>query len=261
MEGPPFASGAGRPGRWPIVLSAAVLLTAGAFALDLRIPLGYAGGMLYVVPVLLGLWLPDRRITLAIAGVATGLTVVGYFASGGSTTITVLLNRGGAILAVWIVAAGVLLYRRAQAGLAHQARELQQANTRLGEENDHRSRLEGSLRAAITELEHKNAELERFTYTVSHDLKSPLITIKGFLGVLERDMAEGNTERVAQDIERIAKAAERMEQLLDELLELSRIGRIVNPPQDVPLGELMHETLEMLSGPLNSRPRMSIGAS
>lgn len=242
-----------RSRRWRLVLTSAVALTAGAFALDVRIPLGYAGGMLYVVPVLLGLWMPDRRLTIAIAAVATALTVAGYFASDGAPTVIVLLNRGGAILALWIVAVGVLLYGRAQEGHAHKARELEHTNARLAGENTHRRPLEGSLRDVITELEHKNAELERFTYTVSHNLKSPLITIKGFLGMLDKDLAEGNTERLGRDADRIAKAAERMEQLLDELLELSRIGRLVNPPEDVPLGELVEETLEMLSGPVEAR--------
>jgi signal transduction histidine kinase len=100
----------------------------------------------------------------------------------------------------------------------------------------------------IAELASKNAELERFTYTVSHDLKSPLITIKGFLGYLERDMISGNLERLRADTARIHGAVAKMSQLLDELLELSRIGRIVNPPQDVPLAELVGPAIDILTG-------------
>ncbi|MCP3960134.1 MAG: hypothetical protein GY719_20000 [bacterium] len=107
----------------------------------------------------------------------------------------------------------------------------------------------------IAELEAKNAELERFTYTVSHDLRSPLVTIKGFLGLLQRDAAAVTTDQVAKmrlehDIDRIGTAADRMERLLGELLELSRIGRIVNPPEEVSLAELAREATELLAGPI-----------
>ncbi|MCA9618287.1 MAG: PAS domain S-box protein [Myxococcales bacterium] len=104
--------------------------------------------------------------------------------------------------------------------------------------------------ALIEKLEQTNAELERFTYTVSHDLKSPLITIKGFLGGLEKDARAGNFERLASDVARISRAADQMKQLLDDLLELSRIGRIVAPAVRVPLGELVAETLALLAGPI-----------
>ncbi|HOU12102.1 MAG TPA: PAS domain S-box protein [Anaerolineae bacterium] len=107
--------------------------------------------------------------------------------------------------------------------------------------------------ALITDLEAKNAELERFTYTVSHDLKSPLITIKGFLGFLEQDTLKGRVEQVKHDIDMIANAADKMQQLLDELLELSRIGRLVNPPQTVSLTELAHEAAGLVAGQLTAR--------
>ena len=100
----------------------------------------------------------------------------------------------------------------------------------------------------IKELESKNAELEHFTYTVSHDLRSPLVTINGFLGYLKKDSVSGNSERITTDIQRIQDAVDKMHLLLKELLELSRIGRIVNQPEDVPFGDLVREALDILHG-------------
>ena len=100
----------------------------------------------------------------------------------------------------------------------------------------------------IEELEARNAELERFTYTVSHDLKSPLITIRGFLGLLERDIERNDQEKVARDMERIHAAAGRMLLLLDDLLELSRIGRLTNPPTGVSINVLATEAIELVTG-------------
>ncbi len=105
----------------------------------------------------------------------------------------------------------------------------------------------------IAELEAKNAELERFTYTVSHDLKTPLVTIQGFLSFIRRDARSGNLERLDEDIGRINGAVGRMRGLLEELLDLSRIGRVMNAPQRVPLGELVDEASELLAGTLSKR--------
>ncbi|HVP96776.1 ATP-binding protein [Methanoregula sp.] len=105
----------------------------------------------------------------------------------------------------------------------------------------------------IYELERKNAELERFTYTVSHDLKSPLITIRGFAGLVEEDIRRNDTEGVARDLKRIDAAAQKMETLLQDLLNLSRIGRIVNPPEKVPFTEIAHEAVELLNAPIKKR--------
>lgn len=105
----------------------------------------------------------------------------------------------------------------------------------------------------ISELEQKNAELERFTYTVSHDLKSPLITIKGFLGSIEKDARTGNFERLQSDVARIGRAADQMKELLDDLLELSRIGRMVNVPQNVPLAGVIADVVELLAGTISEQ--------
>ena len=102
----------------------------------------------------------------------------------------------------------------------------------------------------IRQLEQKNAELERFTYTVSHDLKSPLITIRGFAGLLEKDLLRGDIERTTTDISRINAAVDRMQHLLTDLLNLSRIGRLINPPEDIELGTIASEAVELLAGPI-----------
>jgi signal transduction histidine kinase len=106
-------------------------------------------------------------------------------------------------------------------------------------------------KALIAELESKNEELERFTYTVSHDLKSPLVTISGFLGFLEKDAISGRIDRVKEDSHRIHEAVLKMQRLLNELLELSRVGRMMNPPLDVPLQELIQEATEIVRGRLD----------
>ena len=105
----------------------------------------------------------------------------------------------------------------------------------------------------VAELESKNAELEQFTYTVSHDLKSPLITIQGYLGFIEQDAETGNRERMKADIERITQATRKMNRLLTELLELSRIGRVINPSENVPFEEIVQEALSIVQGQLDAR--------
>ena len=105
----------------------------------------------------------------------------------------------------------------------------------------------------IGELEDKNAELERFTYTVSHDLRSPLVTIRGFLGMLQKDLRENKADKAQNDIQRISSAADKMDTLLSELLELSRVGRIVNPPEVIDLTELIHDALDTVKVRLTSK--------
>ncbi len=104
----------------------------------------------------------------------------------------------------------------------------------------------------IQELEQKNKELESFTYTVSHDLKAPLITIAGFLGYLKQDLMDSRTDKVQTDIQYIDQAVRKMQGLLDELLELSRIGRLVNPAETVSFEDVAHDAVEIVRGRLET---------
>jgi signal transduction histidine kinase len=112
---------------------------------------------------------------------------------------------------------------------------------------------ERRLAEANREMAARNAELERFTYVVSHDLKSPLVTVRGFLSYVERDAQAGRLDRVESDLARIRAATDRMAQLLEDLLELSRTGRIDRPPEDVPFEDVVREARSLTEGRLSAR--------
>ncbi|MBN8658165.1 MAG: histidine kinase, partial [Anaerolineae bacterium] len=137
--------------------------------------------------------------------------------------------------------------------LSQTLQKIEEARSRARQELEERKRVEAKHELVIQELELKNAELERFTYTVSHDLKSPLITIGGFLGLLEKDMRSNDTVKVSNAIERIREAKDKMSYLLDDLLELSRIGRLKNPSINISLQDIVDEALSLVHGQLTSR--------
>jgi signal transduction histidine kinase len=111
-----------------------------------------------------------------------------------------------------------------------------------------REKVEKQREELIRQLSEKNQELDRFAITVSHDLKTPLITIAGYLGHLERDILAGKNERVGKNISQINDAAKNMGKLVDEILDLSRIGRIINPPRAVPFGDIVEKALRAADG-------------
>ncbi|MFA6133485.1 MAG: ATP-binding protein [Phycisphaerae bacterium] len=116
-----------------------------------------------------------------------------------------------------------------------------------------RKQAEKTLKGKTEELARKNEELARFIYTVSHDLKSPLVTISTFLGYLENDAARQDAKRMGKDVGYIRNAADKMSRLLDELLELSRVGLKMNPSVDVSLQTVAAEALALVAGRVAAR--------
>jgi len=89
------------------------------------------------------------------------------------------------------------------------------------------------------ELARSNEELEQFVYTVSHDLKSPVVTSMGFIAIAKRLASRGDVPGAIKKLDRIVQANERMGQLINDLLELSRVGRVDIEMQLVELSEVL----------------------
>lgn len=107
------------------------------------------------------------------------------------------------------------------------------------------------LRDLNAELSSRNEELEQFVYTVSHDLKSPLVTIKGFVGLLAEELAHGDQEGVHDALRRINRGAEKMSSLIDDLLALSRVGRKQRDTAQIDVNELVADLIDLNRGMLD----------
>ncbi|HEX6240031.1 MAG TPA: ATP-binding protein [Polyangiales bacterium] len=105
----------------------------------------------------------------------------------------------------------------------------------------------------IAELRERNTEMEQFTYAISHDLKSPLVTIRTYLCAIEEDVQAGKHERALSDMQRVKNAAEKMSRMLGDLLELSRVGRVAHNPVELDLADVIREASELVAGQIRSR--------
>ncbi|MDQ4127911.1 MAG: CHASE domain-containing protein [Actinomycetota bacterium] len=102
------------------------------------------------------------------------------------------------------------------------------------------------LEDANRELEATNRELEAFSYSVSHDLRAPLRTIDGFSQILQEDYAERLDEEGVDYLGRVRAASKHMAGLIDDLLDLSRVGRRPLSRERVDLSGLVAGILEDL---------------
>ncbi len=109
------------------------------------------------------------------------------------------------------------------------------------------ARLNASLEKRVAlrtaELQRANAELEAFTYSVSHDLRAPLRAVSGYGRILEEDFSPVLDEQGHRYLRNIRNEAQRMGDLIDDLLVFSRIGRQSISPTEVDVARLAREVL------------------
>ena len=104
------------------------------------------------------------------------------------------------------------------------------------------------LETANRELEAANRELEAFSYSVSHDLRSPLRTIDGLLNVIQEDFGAGVPAEARQHMEAISAQATRMGEIIEDLLRLARLGREPLQKRSVDMEQLVQEVVGALRG-------------
>ncbi len=103
------------------------------------------------------------------------------------------------------------------------------------------------------EMQRKNQEMEQFIYTVSHDLKSPLVSCQGFVGLMVQRLNRGQLDQLPMFAQQISDATNRMSQLINDLLALSRIGRVATQMHDIDM-QAMYERLKIrFDQPLKQR--------
>ena len=168
---------------------------------------------------------PYRNLPLLIFGLAisAGLSLLMYF----------LLHR-------------MQMYRAARDEAFHEVEERKKVEQALRWNEE-------KLGALLSELEEKNYELETFVYTVSHDLKTPIVTIEGFIGAIREDYADLLTGEGDQYLTYMSDAARKMEALINDLLELSRVGRLRETKSEFSFGELIENILMALSPEIRAR--------
>lgn len=107
--------------------------------------------------------------------------------------------------------------------------------------------LEEKLKEHAKQLEEKSREVESFLYAISHDLKSPIISVQGYASAL-LDEYGGKFDKEAEFyLERIKKNMDLMDDLINDLLELSRVGRVTQPFVEVDLGSLLDDLAQEYS--------------
>ncbi len=132
---------------------------------------------------------------------------------------------------------------RRTASLADEIAERNRAEAEVRQLNEE---LEQRVRQRTAELEAANKELEAFTYSVSHDLRAPLRAIGAFSNELHRNFSPQMPPEARELLDRVISNAQRMVQLIEDLLRFSQLGRQRLSKQPVDLSSLVQEVVEDL---------------
>ncbi len=135
--------------------------------------------------------------------------------------------------------------------LSHAAAAFRDKNNQTEQLLTQSIQLTQALEKNKTELERSNDELEQFVYIVSHDLKSPLVTSMGFISIIRKLAGQGKYDQAIEKLDKVTNSIERMGQLINDLLEISRIGRADHDKKIIDLNVLLEQFAQSQSEQLN----------
>jgi signal transduction histidine kinase len=124
--------------------------------------------------------------------------------------------------------------------------ELVISNAALSKENKERKRAQRALAEKTGELEDVNRELESFSYSVSHDLRAPLRAIVGFTGFVLKNHGEKLPEEAVQQLNHVKAGGDQMNELIEGLLQFSRIQRVELSTNPVDMDEMARRVMSEL---------------
>jgi light-regulated signal transduction histidine kinase (bacteriophytochrome) len=114
-----------------------------------------------------------------------------------------------------------------------------------------RQRAEAQIAAYAADLERSNAELEQFAYVISHDLQAPARAVKGFLNLLQERHGDELAPQAAAYVDHAVEGADRMAQMIDALLALSRVERHGQDPAPTDAAAVLDQALAILAPALD----------
>jgi PAS domain S-box-containing protein len=117
------------------------------------------------------------------------------------------------------------------------------------------------LELRVAERERTNAELEAFSYSVSHDLRSPIRAIEGFTDIVLTDFGGQLPAQVVELLQNVAVSATRMNRLVEDLLNYSRLGRIEVEPVPVNIAAALKAAKEQIEEALRDKVKISVDSS